>query len=79
MQQHELDPVSLFSGLLLVLIAGGYGLTHTTDLRLHWLLAVPALLILIGATVIITVTRRMKQPDASPGEPGCAEPRPDVQ
>lgn len=62
MHRHELDPVSLFSGLALVLIAGGYTLTHTTGVHLHWLLAVPTLLALIGAAVIVSVLRRMRQP-----------------
>jgi cytochrome c-type biogenesis protein CcmH/NrfF len=62
MHRHELDPVSLFSGVALVLIAGGYTLTHTTGVRLHWLLAAPALLVLVGAAVIVSVLRRMRQP-----------------
>lgn len=62
MHRHELDPVSLFFGMALVLVAGGYTLTHTTDVRLHWLLALPALLVLIGAAVIVTVLRKMSQP-----------------
>jgi hypothetical protein len=59
MQRHELDLVSLFAGLAFVAIAGGYALTHTTDLRLHWLIAVPALLLLIGGAVTTVAVRRV--------------------
>lgn len=59
MQRHELDLVSLFAGLVFVAIAGGYALTHTTDLRLHWLVAVPALLLLIGAAATAMAVRRI--------------------
>jgi hypothetical protein len=59
MQRHELDVVSLFAGLVFVAIAGGYALTHTTDVRLHWLIAVPALLLLIGAAATAMAVRRI--------------------
>jgi hypothetical protein len=59
MQRHELDLLSLFLGLVFVAIAGGYALTHTTDLRLHWLIAVPALLLLIGAAATAMAVRRI--------------------
>jgi hypothetical protein len=59
MQRHELDTVSLFAGVVFVAIAGGYALTHTTDLRLHWLIAVPALLLLVGAAVTVMAVRRI--------------------
>jgi predicted Co/Zn/Cd cation transporter (cation efflux family) len=59
MQRHELDLVSLFAGLVFVAVAGGYALTHTTDLRLHWLFAVPALLVLVGAVVTTVAVRRV--------------------
>jgi membrane protein implicated in regulation of membrane protease activity len=59
MQRHELDVVSLLAGVVFVAIAGGYALTHTTDLRLHWLIAVPALLLLIGAAATAMAVRRI--------------------
>jgi hypothetical protein len=62
MHRHDLDPVSLFAGVALVIVAAGYALTHTTGLRVHWLLAVPALLVFIGAAVIVAVVRRMHRP-----------------
>jgi hypothetical protein len=77
MQQHELDPVSLFSGLVFVLVAGGYTLTHTTDLQLHWLLVVPTLLIAVGATVIAMVVRGIRGQVTA--DPVCADPGADVQ
>jgi hypothetical protein len=61
MHRHELDPVSLFVGVALVAVAGGYTLTHTTDVRLDWLLALPAFLVLVGAGVIVSVVRRMRR------------------
>lgn len=60
MHRHELDTVSLFAGVAFVIIAGGYALTHITDVRLNWLVAVPVLLVLIGAAVIVSVIRRMR-------------------
>jgi drug/metabolite transporter superfamily protein YnfA len=59
MQQHEVDLVSLFAGVGCVAIAGGYALTHTTDLRLHWFVALPALLLLVGAAVVAMAVRRI--------------------
>jgi drug/metabolite transporter superfamily protein YnfA len=59
MHRHELDIVSLFAGVGFLAIAGGYALTHTTDLRLHWLIALPALMLLIGAAVVAMAVRRI--------------------
>jgi hypothetical protein len=59
MERHELDLVSLFAGLVFVAVAAGYALTHSTDLRLHWLVAVPALLLLVGAAVTSIAVRRV--------------------
>jgi hypothetical protein len=59
MPRHELDVVSLFAGVVFVAIAGGYALTHTTDVRLHWLIAVPAVLLLIGAAATAMAVRRI--------------------
>jgi hypothetical protein len=67
MQRHDVDVVSLFSGLIFLLVAGGYTLTHTTDIHLRWLLAVPALLVLVGSAVVVAVVRRMLRP--GPDEP----------
>lgn len=60
MLQHELDPLSLFFGLVFVFVSGGYLLTHTTDVRLHWLLAVPAGLIVVGVAVLAAAVRRIR-------------------
>jgi hypothetical protein len=60
MHRHELDPVSLFAGLLFAIVAAGYALTHTTGLRLHWLLAIPVVLLLMGAAVVVVVVRRIR-------------------
>jgi hypothetical protein len=72
MQQHELDPVSLVAGLVFGLVAGAYAITHTTGVRLHWLLILPAVLILIGAAMLSIAVRRMRAPT-------CVEPPADVQ
>jgi hypothetical protein len=45
--------------VVFVAIAGGYALTHTTDVRLHWLIAAPALLLLIGAAATAMALRRI--------------------
>jgi general stress protein CsbA len=59
MQRHELDVVSLFAGLMFVAIAAGYAVTHTTGVRVHWLIAIPALLLLVGAAVTTMAVRRI--------------------
>jgi hypothetical protein len=69
MRRHDVDSVSLFSGVAFLLIAGGYTLTHATDLHLDWLLAVSALLVLVGAAVVVSVARRMRGPGAGPDDP----------
>jgi hypothetical protein len=70
MHGHELDPVSLFAGVLFVVVAAGYALTHTTDLRLHWLLAIPVVLLVMGAAVVAVVVRRMRPGSGDPAAPG---------
>jgi hypothetical protein len=59
MRRHELDPVSLFSGLVFLLIAAGYALTHTTDTRLNWLVAIPVVLLVAGSAITLLAVRRI--------------------
>jgi hypothetical protein len=59
MQRHELDSLSLFAGLVFVAITAGYTLSHTTGVRLHWLIVVPAFLLLVGAAVTVLAVRRI--------------------
>jgi flagellar motor component MotA len=63
MRRHELDPVSLFFGLVFLFVSGGYLVSHTTDVQLHWLLVVPAALIAVGAAIFASVVRRMQRAD----------------
>jgi HAMP domain-containing protein len=70
MRRHDFDPVSLFAGLVFLAIAGGYAVTHTTDTRLDWLAAVPAVLLLVGAAVTVGALRRI----ASARQPVVAMP-----
>lgn len=65
MRQHELDPISLVFGLVFLFVSGGYLLTHSTSVRLHWLLAVPAGLIVAGAAIFAGVVRRVQQDQKS--------------
>jgi hypothetical protein len=80
MRRHELDPVSLFSGLVFLLIAGGYALTHTTDTRLNWLVAVPVVLLVAGSAITllavrrIAATRRRSTASSEPGPGVASEP-----
>jgi hypothetical protein len=76
MRRHELDPLSLVFGVVFLFISASYALTHTTGVRLHWLLAVPAALILVGIGVLALSVRRMQtSADDNPGaEPGPGEP-----
>jgi hypothetical protein len=64
MKQHDLDPVALFFGLVFVFVAGGYLLTHTTDVHLKWLLVVPAGLIAAGVAILGETVRRMQRRDS---------------
>jgi hypothetical protein len=71
MQRHELDLVSLFAGVMFLAIAGGYALTHTTGVRLHGLVVVPAFLLLMGAAVTAMALRRIvadRQHDDTTGD-----------
>jgi len=61
MKQHELDPVSLFFGLVFVFVAGGYLLSHTTNVELHWVLVLPAGLIAVGVAILGATVRRMQK------------------
>jgi hypothetical protein len=59
MQRHEFDSFSLFAGVAFVAITAGYTLSHTTGVRLHWLIVVPAFLLLGGAAVTVMAVRRI--------------------
>jgi uncharacterized integral membrane protein len=72
MKQHDLDPVSLVGGLVLVIVAGLYAVDHTTGVQVRWLLAVPAGLIAVGAAILIIVVRRIRTP-------ACIDPPADIQ
>ena len=61
MKQHDLDPVSLFFGLVFVFVAGGYLLSHTTDIELRWVLVLPAGLIAVGVAILAATVRRMQK------------------
>ena len=65
MRQHEMDPLSLFFGLMFLFVSGSYLLSHATDMRMHWLLAVPAGLIAAGVVVLATVVRRIRRSEGS--------------
>ena len=77
MQRHELDPVSLFAGLVFPLVAGAYALTHTTGIHLHWLLVVPAGLILVGAVILSMAVRRLVRPRLAVDSTGDVQTCPD--
>ncbi|HVX69459.1 MAG TPA: hypothetical protein VHA79_07165 [Mycobacteriales bacterium] len=61
MKRHELDPWSLVFGAAFLFVAGSYLLAHTTNVRLHWLLVVPAALIIVGVGVLGASVRRMQR------------------
>jgi cytochrome c-type biogenesis protein CcmH/NrfF len=59
MKQHPIDPVSLVSGLALLLVAGGYTVSNATSAHLHWLFVAPAALIVVGVGILAAVARRV--------------------
>jgi hypothetical protein len=63
MRRHDLDPVSLVFGVVFLFVSTSYTLTHTTSVRLHWLLALPAGLIVLGVALLGLSVRRMQQSD----------------
>jgi hypothetical protein len=65
MRRHSLDPVSLVFGVIFLFVSASYLLTHTTSVRLHWLLAVPAGLIVIGVAVLAVSVQRIQRSDAA--------------
>jgi hypothetical protein len=58
MKQHPIDPVSLVSGLALLLVAGGYLVSNATSAHLHWLFVVPVALIVVGVGILAAVAHR---------------------
>ena len=62
MQRHDLDSVSFITGLVFAAISAGYALTHLTDLRLRWPVAIPVGMLALGAVVLVLVVRAMRQP-----------------
>jgi hypothetical protein len=63
MKQHPIDPVSLVSGLALLLVAGGFALSNATDTHLHWFVVVPLALIVAGLGVVVAVVHRASARD----------------
>lgn len=57
MKQHPIDPVSLVSGLALLLVAGGYAVSNTTSTHLRWLYVLPVLFIVAGVGILAAVAR----------------------
>jgi hypothetical protein len=55
----------VFFGLVFLFVSGGYLLTYTTDVHLHWLLVLPAGLIALGIAILAAVVRRMQQDQKS--------------
>jgi hypothetical protein len=67
MQRHELDPLSLIAGLVFFLVGTGYALDHGGALDLHWIALLPAGLIVVGATILAVVVRRVRpEPPVEP-------------
>jgi hypothetical protein len=64
MRRHELDPWSLLFGAIFLFVAASYLLTHTTSMHLHWMVAVPAAVIVIGIGVLGYSVRRMRSAEA---------------
>jgi hypothetical protein len=77
MRRHALDPVSLVFGVVFLFVSASYLLTHTTSVRLHWLLAVPAGLIVIGVGVLAVSVQRIQRSDAVIDESTTDEIEPD--
>jgi uncharacterized membrane protein YidH (DUF202 family) len=61
MRTHDLDPWSLVFGVAFLSVAGSYLLTHTTSVHLHWLLIVPAAMILVGVLILGAAVARMQK------------------
>jgi hypothetical protein len=61
MRQHELDPWSLVFGVAFLSVSGSYLLTQTTSVHLHWLLVLPAGLILLGVAILAVSVRRIQR------------------
>jgi hypothetical protein len=61
MRQHDLDPWSLVFGVAFLFVSASYLLTHTTNVRLHWLVLLPATLVVAGAGVLAGSVRRMQR------------------
>jgi hypothetical protein len=65
MPQHDVDPVSLTAGLIFMLVAGGYALSHAGNVSLDWVVVLPALLVVAGAAILAAVARRMRRTEHS--------------
>lgn len=57
MDRHERDAVSLMGGLLVVLLAGLFLVGDLTDLSLDGRWVVPAVLLAVGATGLVSSLR----------------------
>lgn len=67
MKRHDVDPWSLVFGTAFLIVAGSYLLSHTTDVHFRWLLALPAILIVLGLGVLASSVRRLQRPDGLVG------------
>jgi hypothetical protein len=79
MARHELDLLSLLSGLFFTLVAFGFLLDAATDVRVEAEWVVPLVLIsvgVVGLAASFAAARRQPAPEPAPAGPG---PDPDPE
>ena len=69
MRRHEIDAVSVFAGLLFLIVAGVHIVARATDtdLNLRWM--VPAVLVLLGAIGLLSAVRSPRPDRVVAGTP----------
>ena len=69
MRRHEIDAVSVFAGLLFLVVAGVHIVARATDtdLNLRWM--VPAVLVLLGALGLLSAVRSPRPDRVVAGTP----------
>ena len=69
MRRHEIDAVSVFAGLLFLVVAGVHIVARATDtdLNLRWM--VPAVLVVLGALGLLSAVRSPRPERVVAGSP----------
>lgn len=79
MSRHDLDVSSLFTGLLLLAVGGGYLVADATDISIDGRWVLPTVLIALGLTGLAGSVKRGPRRSNDTGPASEPEPGPELE